>query len=214
MLFKDDFKLFVYDKEYNLIHTFECWSKMIDFFTPDDFHSLAWLKSDTKDKIRTGRFFIGTTFNDTYVMYNTYGYFFNEYKKVDHIIVDQYGRNVRISDIIDDVYENTKENINKPVSKKTFQYNRRWNSRYYFKYRCDPVPFSGKRDSNYYRNSSIFSHKEASLYNDKDHYKYSRKKRKSLISYACWWDDGCHKSNCNIKNWKNYRKTQYKTKEI
>jgi len=80
-----------------------------------------------------------------------------------------------------------------------------WKRKYMFKYRIDPVPFTG-----HYKRGRLFRHirtTQERRYNlSEEHKDYVRGKRRKLPEA---WDDILISSQYN-KSWKRHRSTQYK----
>lgn len=83
-----------------------------------------------------------------------------------------------------------------------------------YEYRREPVPFircrrgSGYR-SNYYKHPRTIQERRAYFHDEISEYDVRVRRSRSARNLPDPWDDRI-RSDAGVKNWKNYRRTQYK----
>ena len=147
--------------------------------------------------------YVGNSFNDTYVTINRYYYAHDlEYKRigVDYIVMDSMNRVIQTRII--------KEAIESHVDKKPYVWlPRSIECKNFPGFRNGPIPYTGGSRwwrGRYYRHPKTRQELIANSYDSE----YARGKRKKGFLPTSWDDYG--RSDHNTKNWKKYRKTQYK----
>ncbi len=84
-----------------------------------------------------------------------------------------------------------------------------------YEFRCDPVPFircrrGSKYGARYYKQPRTIQERRAYFYDELSEYGVSLRLTRSARNLPDPWDDRS-RADFRIRNWKRYRRTQYKT---